>query len=126
MRLAVSILLAFCGVMNFANAAPLIGALAADHPIQVQMRCTPSSCIDMQSGVYTQSTCDQYGCRPIGGAVGRIGPDGYDRPRYSGNRYGRFDCSPTRCIDMSSGMVWESTCDYRGCRPLQPARERYY
>lgn len=110
-----------------AIAGPSTHPLATESlAVEVQMRCTPSSCIDMQTGVYTQSTCDQFGCRPLGGAVGRLGPGGYDQPRYRDNQYGQFDCSPTRCVDTNTGRVFESTCDYGGCRPLRPARRQYY
>jgi hypothetical protein len=109
-----------------ATAAFVPAPLVAGPVLEIQFRCTPNSCIDLQTGVYTQSTCDRYGCRPLGGAVGRLGPGGYDQPRYPSNQYGQFDCSPTRCIDMASGRVWESTCDYGGCRPLRPSRQRYY
>lgn len=104
----------------------------------VQLQCSPASCVDPRTGVYTQSTCDRYGCRPISGPVGRVGgpgpayrggyDDGYDsRPRRRDwdDGYGRggggFDCNPSRCID-GNGRLWESSCDRRGCRPLRPAR----
>jgi hypothetical protein len=110
-----------------------------DDLIRVQMQCSPQSCIDPRTGVYTQSTCDRYGCRPISGPVGRVGggrgpaygsgyDDGYDRrPRRQdwddgrGRGGGGMDCNASRCID-GNGRVWESTCDRRGCRPLRPAR----
>lgn len=105
---------------------------------QIQLQCSPSRCIDPRTGVYTQSTCDRYGCRQSSGPVGRIGgrgqsyddddERGYDRRprrRDRGDGYGRgsggFDCNASRCID-GNGSVWESTCDRRGCRPLRPAR----
>ena len=47
--------------------------------------------------------------------------DDYPRRRYGG----RWDCNPSRCIDMQSGALWESTCHYRGCFPLRPAGRRY-
>ena len=126
-RLGIAIVLAAISATEMNAAVMPVPARSDPLPVtRVQMQCTPSSCIDMQTGVYTQSTCDRYGCRPLGGAVGRLGPGGYDRPRYPSNQYGNFDCSPTRCIDMSSGRVWESTCDYGGCRPLRPSRQRYY
>lgn len=117
-------------------ASPLMPHLGVT---QVQLQCSPASCIDPRTGVYTQSTCDRYGCRPISGPVGRVGgqgpayrgggyDDGYERmPRRrdwddSYNRGGGgFDCNASRCID-GSGRVWESTCDRRVCRPLRPAR----
>lgn len=53
--------------------------------------------------------------------------DYYDRRRrwrerqYQG-RAARFDCNEHRCIDLSTGDLWYSTCDRRGCRPLGFAR----
>lgn len=92
--------LAACLATGLAGPALALPAapLAAPGPIvQVQLQCTPQSCIDPRTGVYTQSTCDRYGCRPIGGAVGRLGGPqrgygGYDddpppRRRYGGNPY---------------------------------------
>lgn len=133
-----------------ASAMPLMPLRAAGAVIQIQMRCTPSSCVDARTGVYTQSTCDRYGCRPIGGPVGRVGgrgsaydngyddrparrrgwDDGYDdlprrRSWDDGRGYrggGGFDCNASRCIEIDTGRVWESSCDRRGCRPLRPAR----
>lgn len=105
--------------------------------IQVQLQCNASRCIDPRTGVYSYSTCDRYGCRPASGPIGREGGGyrgrgGYDddRPRRrgwdDGPRYGGggggFDCNPSRCIEVGSGRLWESTCDRRGCRPLRPAR----
>ena len=107
----------------------------------VQLQCNPSRCIDPQTGIYTESTCDRYGCRQSSGPVGRVGggrggygggyEDDYDRrPRrrdwndgYGRGDGGGFDCNRSRCID-ASGRVWESTCDRYGCRPLRPARGR--
>lgn len=119
-----------------ANALP-ITAMQVDAGItQVQLQCTAASCIDPRTGVYTQSTCDRYGCRPISGPVGRIGGPAYGAPPpqqwggggyggggYGGGGYGGggFDCNASRCID-GNGRVWESTCNRRGCRPLRPAR----
>lgn len=127
-RLGIVVAVLAFSAINQSQAALVSVPLIPDSLLsQIQMRCTPNSCIDMQTGVYTQSTCDQYGCRPLGGAVGRLGQGGYDLPRYPSNQYGQFDCSPTRCIDMATGRVFESTCDYGGCRPLRPARRpRYY
>jgi hypothetical protein len=115
---------------------PALPVEAPSGIVQVQLQCSPQSCIDPRTGIYTQSTCDRYGCRPSSGPVGRIGgpQPGYgggyddDRPRrrrgwddggYGGG--GGFDCNAQRCISPN-GRVWESTCDRRGCRPLRPAR----
>ena len=112
---------------------------APSNVVQVQMRCDASRCIDQRTGVYTQSTCDRYGCRPQGGPVGRVGGPGRgygggydDRPRrrgwddddrsYRGGSSGGFNCNASRCIEAGTGRVWESTCDRGGCRPLRPAR----
>lgn len=58
------------------------------------------------------------------------------RPRYAPPRYredygpprrrggGRWDCNASRCIDVATGDLWESTCNNRGCFPLRPARQR--
>ena len=59
-------------------AALLLGGLGATSPANAAMRCTPNSCIDTQSGYCTQSHCDYNGCQPLGGVVGRLGPNGYD------------------------------------------------
>lgn len=133
----------------FAGAASALPrGLEIDAPsdlIQVQMRCDASRCIDQRTGVYSQSTCDRYGCRPLGGPVGRVGGSGRgydggprggydggyeDRPRRrgwddDGRGYrggGGFNCNSSRCIEAGTGRVWESTCDRYGCRPLRPAR----
>jgi len=91
---------------------------------QVRLVCNPSRCIDPRTGYYTQSTCDRYGCRQLGGVVGRTGPV-YGREgggcEGRGFRGGGFDCNASRCIDLSTGAIWESTCNYRGCRPLRPS-----
>jgi hypothetical protein len=69
------------GIITQADAgiapAPLASSQRADF-MPVQMRCTPNSCIDQRTGAYTQSHCDYNGCRPLGGVVGRVGPNGYD------------------------------------------------
>lgn len=49
------------------------------------------------------------------------------RPSYRSRRApayepGRWDCNWNRCIDRATGALWESTCNYRGCFPLQPSR----
>jgi hypothetical protein len=131
-----------------AGAALALPALPLEAPaaiVQVQLQCTPQSCLDPRTGVYTESTCDYRGCRPSSGPVGRLGGPqrgygggydderprrrrdwdedggrGYDRGGYGGG--GRFDCNANRCIETGTGRVWESTCDRRGCRPLRPAR----
>lgn len=85
--------IAFAGGVLMTAFAGLVSALprgaeinAPSDLLQVQMRCDANSCIDRRTGVYTQSTCDRYGCRPIGGPVGRVGGQGrgygggYDDP----------------------------------------------
>lgn len=119
-----------------ANALPIADIPASFGITEVQLQCTTASCIDPRTGVYTESTCDRYGCRPSSGPVGRLGSGGGYRggppleppPSYYGPQYGRrgyggggFDCNASRCID-GNGRIWESTCDRRGCRPLRPAR----
>ena len=139
----------FTGLSGAALAMPALPVEAPGAIVQVQMQCSPQSCVDPRTGVYTQSTCDRYGCRPSSGPVGRIGggQPGYgggyddDRPRrrygggnpYDGQSYGGgrgyggggFDCNASRCI-APDGRLWESTCDRRGCRPLRPARGSRY
>lgn len=130
--------LAFVGLTGAALAMPALPLPAAAPIVQVQLQCTPQSCIDPRTGIYTGSTCDRYGCRPLGGPVGRLGGyGGYDddRPRRrrhgyddgygGGRRYGgggRFDCDPSRCVDVETGRIMGSTCDRNGCRPLRQRR----
>lgn len=127
-------LAAFALWASHANALPVAPLQIGPGVTPVQLQCTPASCIDPRTGVYTQSTCDRYGCRPSSGPVGRIGGPAYGaRPprQWDGGGYGYrggggyggggFDCNPSRCLD-GNGRVWESTCDRRGCRPLRPAR----
>ena len=130
-------LAAFALWASQASALPMAEMPVGTGITQVQLQCTAASCIDPRTGVYTQSTCDRYGCRPISGPVGRIGGPAYGAPPprqwggggyggggYGGGGYGGgggFDCNQNRCID-GNGRVWESTCNRRGCRPLRPAR----
>jgi hypothetical protein len=140
MRLAAfAISFVLAAVSGAALAMPAAPMPLSNELTRVQMQCSPQSCIDLRTGVYTESTCDRYGCRPSSGPVGRVGggrgpaygggyDDGYDRRsrrqdwddgRVRGG--GGMDCNASRCID-GDGRVWESTCDRRGCRPLRPAR----
>lgn len=128
----IGLVIAAMGFATSALAWPAHTLTAPQGVTQVQLQCSPASCIDPRTGVYTQSTCDRYGCRPISGPVGRVGGPGYgygpppSPPPYGyGGGYGRgygggVDCNPSRCI--VDGRVWESTCNRRGCRPLRPAR----
>ncbi|MBZ6076043.1 hypothetical protein [Microvirga puerhi] len=50
--------------------------------------------------------------------------DEYPPPRPV--RRGPWDCNASRCINVATGELWESTCNYRGCFPLRPARQRGY
>jgi len=84
--------------MRFSTLAPalIVSALASNAwamPVpeiptpndihRVQMLCTPQSCVDQRTGVYTASSCDYRGCRPSSGPVGRL-------PGYGGGYgYGR-------------------------------------
>ena len=79
------------GTIPQAHAGILKGQMASERAdlTQVQLRCTPNSCIDQRTGAYTQSHCDYTGCRPMGGVVGRVGPNGYDSA-YDGPRYPRY------------------------------------
>lgn len=47
----------------------------------------------------------------------------YPGPRYRARAYprGGWDCNEYRCIEISTGAVWESTCNYQGCFPLKPS-----
>lgn len=113
--------------------------LALTDCASAQFQCSPTSCIDPRTGYYTQSTCDRYGCRPLGGIVGRTNPGqgGWGGGLYGGSGRGHrgggyqggyggvyegggVDCNRSRCI--VNGELWESTCDRGGCRPLRPAR----
>jgi hypothetical protein len=114
-------LAAFALWASQANALPITAMPVGSGITEVQLHCTPASCIDQRTGVYTQSTCDRRGCRPFGGPVHRAPPPPPPPQWGGGYRGGGFDCNHLRCID-GNGRVWESTCDYRGCRPLQPAR----
>ncbi|MCC8957622.1 hypothetical protein H8B02_30585 [Bradyrhizobium sp. Pear77] len=68
------------GVATQAHAGFVATSMSSERAnlTQVQWRCTPSSCINEQNGLYTQSHCGYRGCRPIPGVVGRLGPNGYD------------------------------------------------
>ncbi|HTV87535.1 MAG TPA: hypothetical protein VME41_00830 [Stellaceae bacterium] len=44
---------------------------AASRPIvAVRWECSPVSCINSQTGAYTQSGCDAGGCHPTSGVIG--------------------------------------------------------
>ena len=49
--------------------APTRGPIVA-----VQMHCDHLRCIDLRTGAYSQSSCNRYGCRPLGGITGRTDP----------------------------------------------------
>ncbi len=55
---------------------------------QVQMQCNRSRCVDVRTGVYTQSTCNNRGCFPLGGARGQLNEYGQDQ-RYDRRGYGQ-------------------------------------
>lgn len=74
---------------QFCYGAAFLLGLGALAPAHAYMRCTASSCIDTQSGYYTQSHCDYGGCRPLGGVVGQLGPNGYDS-KYAYGGYRRY------------------------------------
>jgi hypothetical protein len=109
------------------DALPVAPMSTTNVLTQVQLQCDQFRCIDPRTGAYGQSTCDRFGCRPLTGPTGRLGAPGYGyheeyrAPRASRGGAG-FDCNPQRCIELSTGAVWESTCGYRGCAPLRPAR----
>jgi hypothetical protein len=111
-RWGIALALTAFGAITHANA----DMVEADRP---PLHCTPVSCIDPSTGYYTQSTCDQDGCRQLGGILGRVRRPGRAQTRVNG-----FICNSRRCIEQSSGEVWESTCDYAGCRPLTPRPRR--
>lgn len=71
----------FTGLSGAAFAMPAAPIEAPGAIVQVQLQCSPQSCIDPRTGIYTQSTCDRYGCRPISGPVGRLGGP---QPSYGG------------------------------------------
>lgn len=85
----------------FAFAFPLLTTGAAAMPAaapgpaglpieQVQMQCDYNRCVDVRTGVYTQSTCNRRGCFPLGGPRGQLGPYGEDY-RYGRARRGYYD-----------------------------------
>ena len=124
----------FATFSTAAFALPMAAPMTAGHTLtKVYMRCDPQRCIDPRTGEYSQSTCDASGCRPLGGIVGQTDPrggysgGGYGPAPYQGGYHGGggFDCNPSRCIELSTGAVWESHCDYNGCTPLRPARRNY-
>lgn len=83
---------------------PFSAPAPASLPIeQVQMQCDYNRCIDVRTGVYTQSTCNRRGCFPLGGARGQIGPYGED------NRYYR-----RRGYDGYGGGYYRGPRQYRG------------
>lgn len=97
-----------------------------------QMLCDQFRCIDPRSGAYTQSGCDEQRCWQDGPIVGYVGRR--DRVLSPGRRFEhtrnsthtgihgtRFDCSRLRCIELSSGRVWESGCRGDYCYPTRPA-----
>jgi len=90
--------------MRFSTLAPalILGALASNAwampvptiPVsndlhRVQMHCTPQSCVDQRTGVYTASSCDYRGCRPSSGPVGRLPGYGGGYGYGGGSGYGR-------------------------------------
>lgn len=71
-----------------AQAMPFQAPAPAGLPIeQVQMQCDYNRCIDVRTGVYTQSTCNRRGCFPLGGPRGQIGPYGEDNRYYRRRHY---------------------------------------
>ncbi len=96
---AIAPVMLFGTLATAAHAMPMAGIPSHTDIHRVQMVCTPQSCIDQRTGVYTRSTCNAYGCRQLGGPVGRLpgygrgraygyGP-GYGRaPHYDGRGYG--------------------------------------
>lgn len=83
MRVSILALALLFGPATHALSMPMPQVQAPKDIHSVQMQCTPSSCINQRTGVYTQSTCNAYGCRPIGRPVGRL--PGYGRgPDYGG------------------------------------------
>ena len=97
-RLALATLVA----LGWAHAAAAMPALPLQAPAAVtpvQLQCTPQSCVDPRTGIYTQSTCDRYGCRPMGGPVGRLGG-----PSRGYGDYGGYDDDrPRRRRDWDDG-----------------------
>lgn len=55
---------------------------------RVQMVCTPQSCVDQRTGVYTQSNCNRRGCWQSSGPVGRLPGYGGGRGYGGGGGYG--------------------------------------
>jgi len=109
MRLAIAALLAF-GMIAQAQAT-----LSDD--VRPPMQCSPVSCIDPQTGDYTQSVCDAAGCRQSGGVIGRPRPR--EKRRMLRQTTSGFKCNTSRCIERATGAIWKSTCDTAGCRPMR-------
>lgn len=71
-----------------AQAMPFSAQAPTGLPIErVQMQCDYNRCIDVRTGVYTQSTCNRRGCFPLGGPRGQIGPYGEDNRYYRRRGY---------------------------------------
>ena len=100
----------------------VLGGLGANSTqANAAMRCTPYSCIDSQTGYYTQSHCSYYGCRPLGGVVGPVGPGGYDRP-YVPSRLRRLALNDERLLPTISKPRGRATLgDLVGSIPGEPA-----
>lgn len=81
--------LIFGTLASGALAMPVPEIPAPNDIHRVQLVCTPQSCIDQRTGVYTASNCDYRGCRPSSGPVGRL-PGYGGGPAYGGGPgYGR-------------------------------------
>lgn len=122
------------GTVSSQAATAMVPLKAQSATLNVRMECTPSRCLDTRTGAYTQSSCDYRGCFPIGGIVGYVGDDddgprrrgrGQYRNQWEGGSGNQWDCNRSRCIDLNTGRVWESTCNRTGCTPLRPARRGY-
>lgn len=89
-----------------ARAMPFAEVPLSSDIHRVQMVCTPQSCIDQRTGVYTKSSCNRRGCWQASGPVGRLpgygGGPGYGRgygygpppgppPYYGPPRYRGYD-----------------------------------
>lgn len=145
MRLIIGVLAALTTSATSAFSADLSVLRPSRLVEPVRLECTPSRCLDTRTGAYTQSSCNRNGCYPIGGVVGYIDDDGERRGQRRGRSYDRnpgayrgewegrgrgaygnqWDCNRHRCIELSTGRLWESTCNRSGCSPLRPARRGY-
>ena len=120
-----------------ANSVPVVKPSLGIYGLvtSARMMCDSARCFNPRTGAYTASSCDYHGCYRIGRVLGYLSDKQlrklrrrhYRARQYSkhpNERYrygGSWDCNYSRCIDLHTGELWESTCRGARCRPLQPA-----